>query len=146
GAGLGHGDDCDSVADGERELPGVRVGVVALDFLPGAFGDGLEHRATAASALTANLADNLRRISAQAAAIDVLVVGSPDAKILLDHPVDQFVDGVVDRALGIADDFFLELTTDAVGVQEVEDATDADGLLEKLVTPGVHAVDDVLDA
>ena len=55
------------------------------------------------------------------------------------------MDRDVDLLLGVADDLALELGADLVGVEQIEDAADADRILEELVAARVHLADDVLD-
>ena len=109
------------------------VGVVAVDLFLGPLRDRFEQRAAVVAELAADLADHLLFVLGQAAAVDVVVDRFPGAQILLDHPVDQLVDRGVDLLLGVADDLALELGPDLVLVEQVEDAAEADRLLEELV-------------
>ena len=135
----------DRVAHRVGELFRLPVEVVALDLLLGPRGDRLEEGPAVVAELTADLADEPFFVLRQSPAVDVVGDALPDPQVLLDHPVDQLVDDGVDLLLGVGHDLALELAPDLVLVEQVEDAPEADRLLEEFVAALQHAVDDVFD-
>src|SRR5215210_7562436 len=81
--------------------------------------------------LAADLADEPFFVLSQSPPVDIVSDALPYLQILIDHPVDQLVHDRIDLPLGTSHDLPLELAPDLVFVQQIEDASQADRLLEK---------------
>ena len=80
------------------------------------------------------------------AALDELHHGLPLAVVALDQPVDQFVHMMLDRTAAVGQHPALELTPQPLAVHQLDDADDAQFLVEETVAPLCHLVEDVIDA
>ena len=70
----------------------------------------------------------------------------PLTEVLIDQPVDDVRDVLVDSRRRVADDALFELALDARLVQEIEDTADAQRVLEVVVAARLHLEQHLLDA
>ena len=69
----------------------------------------------------------------------------PLAQVLVDEPVDQLGDAPLDDHRGVGDDLLLELALDAGPVQQVEDAADAQRVVQECLAARFHLDQRLLD-
>ena len=140
GGGRGHGR---SGAVGER----LRLGapVERLDDALRLTADRLEERAAIglerAHVLPAQEAAAMRAAALRELRGEAL----PLPQVLLDEPVDQLGDAALDDRRSVGDDPLLELPLDSRTVQQVEDAPDAQGVLDEGLAARSHLDKHLLD-
>ena len=82
----------------------------------------------------------------EGAAFDELHHRLPLAVVAVDEPVDQLVDVAFDGAAGVGEDAALELAAQLLTVHQLDNARDAQVLVEEAVAAFGHLVEDVVDA
>ena len=137
-------------ASAERDVAGqqrgLRVLVVAVDDRLRLAGDLQDQRLAVGGEVRADPTDHVVAVAFQRLAVERVGDDLPGAQVLRDHPVDQFGDGRVDLAFGVGHDLAFEGQARVLRADQVEDAPEADVLVEEAVGAFVQAVDDVLDA
>ena len=71
--------------------------------------------------------------------------GRPLAQILLHHPVDQFVDPILDLARRVGHDLALEVRLQLLGAQQIGHAAQAQPVVEELVAALLHRQQQAVD-
>src|SRR5919108_1289560 len=69
----------------------------------------------------------------------------PLTEILVDEPIDQLRDAALDLLRRIGDDLLFELALHARAVQQIEDAADAQRVVEVAMAAGLHLDEHFLD-
>ncbi len=145
GPNLERGGLGDGTLDGERQLLGLALPVVALHHVLGVLADRLEEPAAVVLEAVADLADQPLVVSGLAAAVDVLDDHAPLLEVPGNHPIYELVDTLVHEVFGVGDDFPLEAFAHLLLPEEFADVGEPNIFLQPGVTPLVHPQDYVLD-
>src|SRR5918999_98313 len=135
----------DGALDGERQLLGLALPVIALHHVLGVLVDGLDEPAAVVLETVAQFPDQAPVVIGLASSVDVLDDHAPLLEIPVDHPVYELVDPLVHKVLGVCHDLPLETLAHLLLAEELADVGEADVLLQPGVAPLAHLQDYVLD-